>query len=143
MISSLGDPDQHPNNWWSFLRDFGCKWNLIVDSYHTVFDDLQITPADGSITPKLCFPCATCGRKFASEKNCLQHARAKLKQISLLARCVWDTSLCSFCGANFHNRVTLITRLCDLRIRSKFRGTSCGIFATLTLCRFLQSRGVH
>ena len=41
--------------------------------------------------------------------------------------CLGDTDVCHVCGTEFQARLAVIAHLSEFRIRSKVRGTCCGI----------------
>ena len=75
----------------------------------------------------LVYICDICNESFPTNKSMLQHRRIKHKSLALPALCLPDTSTCPVCGTDFEHRLAVITHLCDLRVRSRIRGTCCGL----------------
>ena len=123
-LDALPLPAVDPQAWWSLIREFPCEWKLLVKSYHTSCDDSQ---DERCVDYTQAARCGTCGRMFGSAKAAAQHARIAHKVRSLPSVCVGDISVCQFCGTDFHCRLALVSHLSDTRIRSRVRGTSCGL----------------
>ena len=79
------------------------------------------------------FNCSMCERVFRTSKQLAQHERIKHNKRCLAALCLPNVSTCMYCGTKFDCRGSLVLHLLDLRIRSKTRGTSCGLL-------YLQSK---
>ena len=127
-LDSMPDPMLDPNAWWHIMSNFQHEWKQLVDSYHVIADDMH-APAQTnvSLVSPLSYICNVCSASFANNKSLLQHCRIKHKAISLPARCLEDTSTCPICETIFQNRLAVVTHLSELRIRSKVRGTCCGL----------------
>ena len=125
-LDSLPDPHADATPWWSLMLNFRSEWKAIVASYFSLLDDhVQTLPVQ--MPAALSFACSVCSCTFRSAKALGQHSRVKHGLRSLPAACLPDISVCPFCSTEFHDRYFLVTHLSDMRVRSKVRGTSCGI----------------
>ena len=126
-LDALQDPEMDPDSWWHRIREFPAEWRDIVNLYRNLDDDSQSEIVPVEVSKPRGFKCEECGDMLGSSKALAQHSRIKHKNISLPSRCLGDVTRCYICGTEFHTRLALVTHLCDKRIRSKVRGTSCGI----------------
>ena len=129
-LDDLDSPLEDPHWWINLIVEYPKQWKAIVASYHDSCDDIDARqhadskPYSDSL---LVFTCNTCGSVFATNKQLAQHSRIKHKMICVAARCLPDVSVCPICSNDYHSRTALVTHLSDLRVRSKTRGTCCGL----------------
>ena len=129
-LSEMPNPKEEPNAWWSFIFRFPKEWKQLVSLYHEMRDDDCHSPdpdTDAAQHESVCFSCELCESTFASAKARDQHVRIKHKLNISVYDHVPNSTVCGICGTIFGHRRGLVAHLSDKRIRSRVRGTSCGL----------------
>ena len=140
VFADLPTPDVDPAPLWELLTNYRKEWQLIVEKYHTIYDD-PIRCSDRSRVGDGCwgtgvpaavtaFNCTVCWKDFPSQKSLDQHARNQHGERRGVDEHVGDWRQCPVCMTTFAARAGLIAHLSEKRCRSKLRPFCCGqVFA--------------
>ena len=129
ILGSLPPPLVDATQYWNIASEFPQEWAEIVSNYFTCSDDPGRSRLPSLAPPSaVTFQCELCTHApFASGKALAQHQRISHGQRTAVSMFVGDWRACPVCFTIFASRLHLVSHLADKRVRSKTRGTNCGM----------------